>query len=119
MNRKRQKSFQLWHKRVDTPLFDTVKHNFIYILVFYTFSLHYSNLIFSVSNDGFEWSHDFGQDSVTLTVKDFVQEMTKSSQETPLAAWRLLLPQRQEFLNNHLVRVPNTPYQQATHQMKD
>ena len=36
---------------------------------------------FLVSNDGFEWSLDFGRGSVTLTVKDLVQDKTKSSQE--------------------------------------
>ena len=43
-------------------------------------------MIFSVSNDGIDWSLDFEPDSVTLTVKDPVQEMTKSSQEIHLAA---------------------------------
>ena len=38
-------------------------------------------MIFSVSNDVFEWSLDLGPDSVTLTVKDLVQEMIISSQE--------------------------------------
>ena len=59
-------------------------------------------MIFSTSNDGIEWSLDFGPDSVTLTVKNFVQEMTISSQEIPLAACSLLLAQRQQILNNHL-----------------
>ena len=45
--------------------------------------------------------------------------MTISSQEIPLAAWSLLLSQTQQFLNNHLVRVPVTPNQQGTHEMKD
>ena len=75
--------------------------------------------IFVVSNDGIEWSLDFGPDSVTLTVKDLVQELTKSSQEIPLADWSLLLSQRQKFLNNHLARVPVTPNQQGTHEMRD
>ena len=65
-------------------------------------------MIFSVSNDGIERSLDFGSDSVTLTVKDFVQEMAISSHEIPLAAWSLL-SQRQEVLNNHQERVPITP----------
>ena len=76
-------------------------------------------MIFSVSNDGIEWSLDFGPDSVTLFVKDLIQEMTISSQETPLAAWSLLLSQRQQFSNNHLTRVPVTPNQQGTHEMRD
>ena len=75
-------------------------------------------MTFSVSNDCIEWSLDFGPDSVTLTLKDFVQELTISSQESPLAAWSLLLSQRQQFLNNHLGRVPVTPNQQGTHEMR-
>ena len=56
---------------------------------------------------------------MTLTVKDLVQEMTKSSQEIPLASWSFLLSQRHYFLNNHLARVPVTPNQQGTHEMRD
>ena len=76
-------------------------------------------MIFSVSKDGIEWSLDFGPDSATLTVKDLVHEMTKSSQEFPLAAWSLLLNQKQEFLNNDLARVPVTPNQQGTYEMRN
>ena len=76
-------------------------------------------MFFSVSNDSIEWSLDFGPDSVTLTVKNLVQETTRSSQEKPLAAWSLLLYHRQQFLNNHLARVPVTPNQQGTHEMRD
>ena len=50
----RQKFFHLWHNCVDTPLVDTVNQNFIYILILYTFSLHQSNMIFSVSKNGIE-----------------------------------------------------------------
>ena len=56
---------------------------------------------------------------MTLTVKDLVHEMTINSQEIPLAAWRLLLSQRQQFSSNHLARVPVTPNQQRTHEMRD
>ena len=42
-----------------------------------------------------------------------------SSQEIPLAAWSLLLSQRQQFLNSQLARVPVTPNQQRTHEKKD
>ena len=75
-------------------------------------------MIFSVTNDGIEWSLDFGPVSVTLTVKD-LQEMTINSQEIPLAAWSFLLCQRQQFLNNHLARFPVTPNQLGTHEMRD
>ena len=75
-------------------------------------------MVFSVSNDGIEWSLDFGPDSVTVTVKDLVQEMTKISQEFSLPAWNLLC-QRQQFLNNHLARVTVTPNQQGLHELRD
>ena len=71
------------------------------------------------SNNGIEWSLDLGPDSVTLDVKDLLQEMTISSREFPLAAWSLLLSQRQQFLNNHLAQVPVTPKQEGTHEMRD
>ena len=54
-------------------------------------------MIFSVPNEGIEWSLDFGPDSITLTVKDLVQEMIIYSQEFLLAAWSLLLSQRQDL----------------------
>ena len=74
---------------------------------------------FSVSNDSYEWSPDFGPGSVTLTEKNLVQEKTIRSQENPLAAWSLLLSQRQQFLNNHPARVPVTPNQQGAYGMMD
>ena len=98
---------------------DTANQNFIYIITFYTFSLPENNKIFAVSNDGVELFLDFGPDSGPLTVKDIVQKMTKNSQEIPLAAWSLLLSQRQQFLNNHIAPVTVTPNQQGTHEMRD
>ena len=76
-------------------------------------------MIFSVSSDGIQWTLDFGPDSVTIAVKDLDQNITNSSQEIPLTAWQLLFAQRQEFLNNHLARVPNTPNQEGTMEMRD
>ena len=76
-------------------------------------------MIFSVSNDGIQWTLDFGPDSVTIPVNDLDQNITISSQEIPLAAWQLLLSQRQEFLDNHLPRVPITPNQQGTIEMRE
>ena len=68
-------------------------------------------MIFSVSNNGIEWYLDFGPDSVTLTGKDLVQELTQSFQGNRLAAWKLFWSQSQEFLNNYpaRVRVPVNP----------
>ena len=76
-------------------------------------------MIFSVSSDGIQWILDFGPDSETIAVKDLYQNITISSQEITLAAWQLLLSQRQDFLNNHLARVPITPNQEGTMEMRD
>ena len=76
-------------------------------------------MIFSVSNDGIQWTLDFGPDSVTIAINDLDQNITISSQEIPLAAWKLLLSQRQDFLNNHLAQVPITPNQEGTMEMRD
>ena len=53
-----------------------------------------------------QWTLDFGPDSVTIALNDLDQNRTISSQEITLAAWQLLLSQREDFLNNHLARVP-------------
>ena len=76
-------------------------------------------MTFSVSNDGIQWTLNFGPDSVTIAVNDFDQIITINSQEIPLAAWQLLLSQRQDFLNNHLARVPITPNQEGTIEMRE
>ena len=76
-------------------------------------------MIFSVSNDGIQWTLDFGPDSVTIAVNYLDQNIKISSQEIPLAVWQLLLSQRQDFLDNHLARVPITPNQQGTMKMRD
>ena len=76
-------------------------------------------MIFSVSNDGIQWTLDFGPDSVTIAVNDLDQNITISSQELLLAAGQLLLAQRQDILNNHLARVPITPNQKGTMDMRD
>ena len=76
-------------------------------------------MIFSVSSDGSQWTLDFGPDSVNIAVNDLDQNLTISSQEIPQAVWQLLLTQRQDFLNNHLARVPITPSQEGTMEMRD
>ena len=78
-------------------------------------------MIFSVSIDGIQWTLDFvdSPDSVTIAVIDLDQNITTSSQEIPLTAWQLLLAQRQDFLNNHLARVPITPNQEGAMEMRD
>ena len=76
-------------------------------------------MIFSVSNEGIKWTLDFAPDSVTIAVIDLVQNITTSSQQIPLAAWQMLLSQRQDFLDNHLPRVPITQNQEGTMEMSD
>ena len=76
-------------------------------------------MIFSVSNDGIQWTLDFGPDSVTIAANDLNQNLAISSQEIPRAAWQLLLSQRQDFLNNHLPRVPITQNQEGTMEMRE
>ena len=76
-------------------------------------------MIFSVSNDGIQWALDFAPDSVTIIRKDVDQNITISSKEIRLAAWQLLLSQRQTFLDNHLPRVPITQNQEGTMEMRD
>ena len=76
-------------------------------------------MIFSVSSDGIQWTLNFGPDCVTIAVNDLDQNIAISSQEIHLAAWQLLLAQRQDFLNHHLARVPITPNQEGTREMRD
>ena len=76
-------------------------------------------MIISVSNDGTQWTLDFGPDSVTIEKNDLHQNITISSQEKPLAAWQLLLSERQEILDNHLPRVTITLNQQGTYKMRE
>ena len=83
-----------------------------------TRSFTINTMQFTVSNNGTQWILDFTPDSVVLSVKDLDENLTISSLEIPLAAWSLLLSQRQEFLSNHLPRVPITPNQQGTLEMR-
>ena len=84
-----------------------------------TINLHKIIIIYSVSNNGIQWTLDFGPDSVTVSVNDLDQNVTISSQEIPLAAWQLLLSQRKNFLNNHLAQVPISPIQQGTFEKRE
>ena len=119
---KRTNQVQIWNKRISFLLADDSSNIFNFQIILFNFTLQSTAtqltfnlqkiMIFSVSNDGIQWTLDFGPDSVTIAVIDLVQNITISSQEIPLAAWQLLLSQRQNFLNNHLARVPITPNQE-------
>ena len=84
-----------------------------------TRSFTINTMHFTVSNNRTQWILDFGPDSVVLGVKDLDEKLKISSLEIPLAAWSLLLSQRQEFLDNHLPRFPITPNQQGTFEMRE
>ena len=105
---------QIWNKRIRFLLVDDLNHLINFQIISFIFNLqstsqltvnlHKIIMIFSISNDG-----DFGPDSVTISIIDLDENITISSQEIPLAAWQLLLSQKQDFLNNHLAQVPITP----------
>ena len=84
-----------------------------------TRSFTINTMQFTVCNNGTKWILDFGPDSVVLSVKDQDENLTISTPVFPLAAWSLLLSHRQEFLGNHLPRVPITPNQQGTFEMRE
>ena len=126
---KRTNQVQIWNKRIRFLLADDLSNIFIFQIISFDFNLQSTAtqltlnlqkiMIFSVSSDGIQWTLDFGPDSVTIAVNDLDQNITISSQEIPLAAWQLFLAQRQDFLNNHLARVPITPNQEGTMEMRD
>ena len=102
---------------------------FFFQIIFFNFNLQSTatqltfNLqkikLFSVSNDGIQWTLDFGPDSVTIAVNDLDQNLTVSSQDIHLAPWQLLLSRRQDFLDYHLPRVAITQNQKGTMEMTD
>ena len=108
---------------------DDLSYMFIFQIILFNFNLQSTAtqrtfnlqkiIIISVSNDGIQWTPYFSPDSVTIAVNDLVQSLTISSQEKPLAAWQLLLSQRQDFLDNHPARVPVTQNQEGTMEMRD
>ena len=118
LSQKLHKLFHLWHIRADSPLLDKVNQKSFSIPILYVFSLQWSNMIFSVSNDGIESFLDFGSNSVSLILKNLVKN-DKKSHEIPLAARNLLLSVRQDFFNKHLPRVPFTHNQEGTMEMRD
>ena len=112
LNQKRLKWFQTWSKRIGFLLAEDLSDIFIFQIILFNFHLQSTAtqltfnlqkiMIFSISNDGIQWTLVFGPDSVTIAVNNLDQNLTISSQEIPLAAWQLLLSQRQDFLDNHL-----------------
>ena len=88
VRQEKQKQFHWRHKRVGSHwLIQLTEKSFA--ISFHTFRSTQSNMIISSSSDSFEWSLDFGLDSITLIVKNFVHEITTNSEDFSLAAWLL------------------------------
>ena len=121
---KRQKKYLIWNNLVTLLLAVLLQHKITFLFIFQTFiklktrSFTINTMQFTVWNNGTQCILDFGPDSVVLSKKDLDENLTIISLEIPLAAWSLLLFQRQEFLDNHLPRVPITPNQQGQFEMK-
>ena len=111
----------MWKNRFTLLLAFLLQHKFIFLFIFQTFlklttrSFTINRMQFTVSNNGTQWFLDFDPDLVVLSVKDLDENLTISSLEIPLAAWSLLLSQKQHFLDNHLPRVPITPTANRDH----
>ena len=123
--KKRQRFYHIWNIRITLLLAALLQLKFNFLFIFQTFlklitrCFTIKTMQFTISNNGSQWILDFGPNSVVLSVKDLEENLTISSQEFPLAAWSLLLSQRQEFLDNHLPRVPITPKQEGTFEMRE
>ena len=122
---KRKRYYHKWNNSVTLLFAVLLQHKFNFLFVFQTFlqlttrSFTINTMQFTVSNNGAQWILVFGPDSVVLSVTDLDKNFTISSLEHPLAAWSLLLSQRQEFLDNHLPRFPITPNQQGTFELRE
>ena len=122
---KKQRYYHIWNNSVTFLSVVLLQHKSTFLFIFQTFlqlttsSSTIDTRQFTVSNNGTQWILDFGPYSVVLIVKDPDENLTISSLEIPLAAWSLLLSQRQEFLNIHLPPVPITPNQQGTFEMRE
>ena len=122
---KKQRFYLLWINRVKLRLLVLLQQKIKILFIFQTFlklatrSFTINTMQFTVFNNGIQWILDLGPHSVVLSLKDLHEKLTISSLEIPLAAWSLLLSQRQEFLNNRLPRVPLTPNQQGTFEMRE
>ena len=122
---KRKRYYHKWNNSVTLLLADLLQHEFTFLFNFQTSlqmttrSFSINTMQFTVSDNGTQCILDFGPDSVVLSVKYLDENLTISSLEIPLAPWSLLLSQRQELLDNHLPRVPITPNQPGTFEMRE
>ena len=126
---KRTDRVQIWNKRMRFLLADHLGHMFNFQIILSNFNLQSTSQIFQLTQN----HHDL----LSLQRRNQVdswfwtrlcyycskRSRTKSNNQltrkNPIAAWHLLLSQGQEFLDNHLSRVPITPNQQGTFEMRD
>ena len=122
---KRAKILPYINNHVTLLLSVLIQHKINFLIIFQTFlqlttrSLAINAMQSTVSNNVTKWILDSGPDSVVLSVKDLDENLTISSLENPLEAWYLLLSQRKDLLDNHLTRVPISPNQQGTFEMRE
>ena len=125
LHQKMKRYYHIWNNSVTLLLAVLLQHKFTLLFIFQAFlqlttrSFTINTMQITVSNNGTQWILDFGPDSVVFSVKDLDEHITISSLEIPLAAWSLLLSQRQDFLDNHLPRVSITPNQQGSYEMRE
>ena len=129
--KKMLKRVQIWNKRIHFLLADDLNSIFIFQIFLFTFNQKSTAQISSYSRkltekydllslqrrnlvDSRFWSQLCYYCS-KLSRPKYNNHLTRKS----LAAWQLLFSQRQEFLDNHLPRVPITPNQQGTFEMRE
>ena len=120
-----QRYYFIWNNRITFFLSVLLQQKFTFLSFFQFFlqltgrSFNFNARQLTVSNNGLHWILYSGPDSVVFSVKGLDENITISSREMPLAAWSLLLSQRQEVLDNHWPRVPITPNQRGTFDMRE
>ena len=112
-----QKLFHLWHTRGDSSLVNTVNQEVISILILYNQSTVNQHHFLSLHQRRYRvvsrlWTRFSYCDCIRFRPRNVNKFPRKSSGS-------LLSSQRQNFLKNHLARVPITCNQQGTQEMKE
>ena len=91
VNQKRTNQVQKWNKRIRFPLADDLSNIFSFQIILFNITLQSTAtqltfnlqkiMIFSISNDGIQWTLDFGPDFIFIAVNDLDQNITISSLE--------------------------------------
>ena len=96
LNQKRLIWAQIWNKLVRFLLVDDLSNIFFFQIIFFNFNTQSTvtqftvnlqkNIIFSVSNDGIQWTLVFLPDTVTFAVNDLVQKKQSAHKNTPIVS---------------------------------